>query len=396
MTDSPARTADATGAVVFASIVTLVLSIALIWVIPTPGPLDRLPDPPSGPDRVPSGPVVRTFPKGCAISPATVERLVGEPRVVKDGGRGVCAWSSRNGDDRSGRYLSISFELSLDTGATAYPNFLATGRAPLSAAMKSFGARWSDVTVQGVSGLGDEAVLQVSPSSGATVVTRVGNAKVVVQYSASRLPMPEAAARDGAFTAAAEVVTGLGARGPARPAVAPAARPAPSRTIPDLCAALSERTLRDLVGRDGAAEGSESRQTGLVAEGARQRGCSWRTPDFDLQVAVAVVPGAGPFDGTRLAAREYAIRHVDARAEETLSVRDRKYFHPVPGLGDEAFAAQVPGLVPGTVIFRDGDVLARVTYEESDEREPLSGDKALRGAYAAAREIARALSAEHS
>ncbi|TYB48136.1 hypothetical protein [Actinomadura chibensis] len=394
--NSSARTADATGAVVFASIVTLALSVALLWVIPTPGPLDLLPDPPSGPDRVPAGPLVRAVPAGCALSPATLERLVDGPRLVKDGARGVCAWASRGGDERSGRYLSIAVDLSPDTSATAYPYLLATGRAPLSAAMKSFGPRWSGVTGQAVTGLGDEALLQVSPSNGATVVARVGNARAVVQYTATRLPMPEAAARDGAFTAAAEVVAGLGARGPVRPAVAAPARPAPARTIPDLCAALPERTLRDLVAGDGAAGGSESAQTGLAVEGARQRGCTWRSPDRDLRVAVAVVPGAGPFDGVRSAAREYAIRHIDARAEEPLSVRDRKYFHPVPGLGDEAFAVHVPGVVPGTVLFRDGDALALVTYAESDERRPLSGGEALRGAYAAAREIARALSAEHS
>ncbi|MEU5877276.1 hypothetical protein [Spirillospora sp. NPDC047279] len=371
--------------------VVFVVSIILAWVIPARGSFEWMPDAPAAPDRVPSGPIVRTLPKGCGISAATVGRLVTEPRMSKDGGQGECVWSSRS-DEGSRRFLSIG--LSLSPGATTlqYAGMTRAGRSAVGEAMRSFGAKWSGMTDRRVTGLGDEALVQSSPSNGVTVVARTGNTKVIVQYRGIRLPLPEQTALDGALAAAAEVVTGLGAGTPARPVIAPAPRSTPARTVPDLCTAVSDRTLRRLL--KGPIDTDESRSTtmGLVVEGARYRGCSWTSMDSELKVITAVVPGGGPFDGTWLATREYVIRHGDARAEEPLSVRDRKYFRPVAGLGDQAYTAHVPGVIPAVVLFRDGNVLVQVTYEEADERHPIDGKHAMRGAYAAAKEVAPVLS----
>ena len=43
------------------------------------------------------------------------------------------------------------------------------------------------------------------------------------------------------------------------------------------------------------------------------------------------------------------------------------------------------------VVLTVGVVLVRVTYGSADEREPLGGRDALRGAYAAAKEVVEAL-----
>ncbi|WP_207946798.1 hypothetical protein, partial [Actinomadura sp. 7K507] len=185
----------------------------------------------------------------------------------------------------------------------------------------------------------------------------------------------------------------LGGSASARPAIAPAAHRAAAREIPDLCGSVSERTLRRLVKGEWYSDTPESGKGELTVEGAGRRGCSWISMERELQVSAAVMPGTELFDGTRLAIREYTMRHADARAEETLSVHDRKIFRAVAGLGDQAFAAHVPGAVPGVILFRDGDLLVQVTYEERDERRPLKGEHAVRGAYAAAQEVARALSA---
>ncbi|MFG2249075.1 hypothetical protein [Spirillospora sp. NPDC048823] len=387
----PRSGAGETGAIVFAFIIVSVLAVVLVATSPAPGSLDRLPDPPAGPDRIPAGPVITAIPVGCGISPATVGRLVTEPRMMKDGHRdGECMWSSGS-DDGSRHHLSIALTLTHGTAALS-PSGPATGRSPLAAAMKSFGPRWSDATTRAVTGLGDEALVQFAPSAGVSVVARVGNATVSVQYRDARGSIPERTARDGAFAAAAEVVDRLGARTPSRPAIAPAPDPSPARKIPDLCGSISERTLNRLLGGEQTPGPSgTSGSGGLAIKDADHRGCSRTSADRELTVTAAVVPGTDLFDGPRLATREYTMRHDDARAEETLSVHDRKYFHAVTGLGDQAFAAHVPGVVPGVVVFRDGALLVQVNYEEADERRPLSGEHAVRGAYAAAQEVAQAL-----
>ncbi|MEU5990044.1 hypothetical protein ABZ806_13810 [Spirillospora sp. NPDC047418] len=392
MTGTPRTTASPNGtggAVLFAAVVVIVLSIVLVKALPSPGSLDRLPDPPAGPDRVPAGPAVGAYPERCGVSAATLARLVPDARTAKDGGQGTCTWSSHRDDRKSERHLSVGF--TLFAGTALRPGVPQTGRAPAAAAMKSLGPKWSNVTGTAVTGLGDEAFVQVSPSTGATVVMRVGNANVTVQYRSLFLPLPEETARDGAFAAASEVAAALGTRTPAHPAIAAAPRPTPARTVPDLCAAVSERTLHRLVEGDSVTGEPASRGGALAIKDAEVSNCSWRSMDRELAVSAAVVPGSGLFDGARLATREYVMRHADARAEETLSVHDRKYFRAVTGLGDQAFAVQVPEVVPGEVVFRDGNVLVRVTYEATDEREPLSRKHALRGAYAAAQEVAQSL-----
>ena len=276
-------------------------------------------------------------------------------------------------------------------GTPLRPGAPQTGRAPVAAAMMALGPKWSSVSSTAVAGLGDEAFVQVSPSTGATVVMRVGNANVTVQYRSLFGALPEGTARDGAFATASEVAAALGARTPAHPAIAPAPRPAPPRTLPDLCTAVSERTLHMLVRGDDITGTSDSPGSARTVKDAKIGGCSWTSEDRELAVSATAMPGSGLIDGAGLATREYVMRHVDARAEETLSVHDRKYFRAVTGLGDQAFAVQIPEVIPGEVVFRDGDVLVRVTYEARDKRKPLSRAHAIRGAYAAAEEVAEAL-----
>ncbi|TDC95577.1 hypothetical protein, partial [Actinomadura sp. 7K507] len=182
-------------AVVFAFFVAFVISIVLVVVMPSPGSLDTLPAPPAGPDRVPAGRTIEAVPAGCGVSPATVGRLVTEPRTMSDGHKGECEWSS-GADGVSRRMLTVGLTLS---GGTPVRPLVGpeVGRSPVAAAMRSFRPKWSDVTPQAVTGLGDEALAQYSPSTGSTVVVRVGNAKVVVRYSGIGPPMPEETARSG-------------------------------------------------------------------------------------------------------------------------------------------------------------------------------------------------------
>ncbi|HEY8480036.1 MAG TPA: hypothetical protein VIL71_09420 [Spirillospora sp.] len=374
-------------ALVVAFVTTLLISIVLVVVMPSGGP-GALPAPPSAPDRVPAGPVIATVPPNCAISPGTVGRLVAEPRLTKQT-LTECQWTS-GGGGASRRSLYVGIGLHHGTGG-ALANVVQPGRSPIGAAMMSFGARWSGSSLHAVTGLGDEAIVRYSPSDGSTVVARIGNATVVVTYLDTRRPMPEDTARNGAFTAASEVVDRLGARSPSRPAVAPAADPSPARETPDVCDAVSERTLNRLVRDDREFRRARPEEAGLVVRGARGVGCSWTSQEQRLRVAAVVVSGNALWDGTRLAARAYTIGHNDARAEETLSVRDEKIFHSVPDLGDQAFTVHVPGVLPGTVVFRDGDLLVQASYGEVDERHPMEGGDAVRGAYAAARDVAEAL-----
>ncbi|MEU8347633.1 hypothetical protein AB0C74_38540 [Spirillospora sp. NPDC048832] len=220
----------------------------------------------------------------------------------------------------------------------------------------------------------------------------MGSANVSVQYRSLFGTLQEGTARDGAFAAASEVVAALGGR-PAQPAIAGAPNPTPARTVPDLCAAVPKRTLRRLVKDDSVTGSTDAGSAALAIKDADTGGCSWRSNGRELAVSAAVVPGSELFDGARLATREYEMRHHDARAEETLSVHDRRYFRAVTGLGDQAFAVHVPEVIPGEIVFRDGNVVVRVTYEATDERHPLSRKDAVRGAYAAAQEIAKALNA---
>ncbi|QKW36726.1 hypothetical protein HUT06_24095 [Actinomadura sp. NAK00032] len=394
MTGTPRSAASQNGtggAVPFAAVVVIVLSIVLVKALPSPGSLDRMPDPPSGPDRVPAGPVVEAYPEHCGISAATLARLVPDARTTRGGGQGTCTWSSQKDDRRSERHLSVGF--TLFHGSALRPGMPQPGRAPAAAAMRSLGPRWSNVPGTAVTGLGDEAFMQFSPSTGSTVVMRVGNANVTVQYRSIFWPIPKKTAQDGAFAAASEVVAALGARTPARPAIAAAPQPTPARAVPDLCAAVSERTVHRLVEGDSVTGEPTSRGGALAIKDAKVSNCSWTSMDRELSVSAAVVPGSDLFDGARLATREYAMRHDDARTEETLSVHDKRYFRAVPGLGDQAFAVQIPEVIPGEVVFRDGNVLVRVTYEAADERKPLSRKHAIRGAYAAAQEVAQALAA---
>ncbi|QFG23546.1 hypothetical protein [Actinomadura sp. WMMB 499] len=374
----------------FAAVMVLTLSLVLLWVTPKPGSLERLPDPPSGPEHVAAGPVAGTVPAGCAVSAATIERLVPRPRLRDDGGGGTCEWSSDGGERR----LRLTVEVNLASGRTVagYPE-LSPGRSPVSAAMASFAPKWTDAPARVVTGLGEEAFAQFAPSQGALVVARSGNAEVAVRYHESFTPLPEEEARSGALAAAAEVLAGLGA--PASAALAPAPRATPARTIPDPCASVSGVTLNRLVqGDDVVGTSARVNAVAVTEADAEQRGCNWMSEEHRLRAGVTVLPGTKLFDGTRQAVREYAVRYLDARAEETLSVHDEKRFHPVTGLGDEAFAVHVPGVVPATIVFRDGNLLAGVTYTEADERRPLDGRLALRGAYAAAQDLAEAVSGD--
>ncbi|NEA29123.1 hypothetical protein, partial [Actinomadura bangladeshensis] len=214
MTGTPRSAASPNGtggAVLFAAVVVLVLSVVLVKALPSPGSLDRLPDPSAGPDRVPAGPIVDAYPERCGISAATLARLVPDARTTRDGGQGTCTWASQKDDRKSERHLSVGF--TLFPGSALRPGMPQTGRAPVAAAMMSLGPKWS-VPGKAVTGLGDEAFMQISPSTGATVVMRVGNANVSVQYRSLFWPIAEGTAREGAFAAASEVVAALGARTP--------------------------------------------------------------------------------------------------------------------------------------------------------------------------------------
>ncbi|MBE1531897.1 hypothetical protein [Actinomadura algeriensis] len=371
-----------------AAALVLIVALVLVRANQEPAPLDRLPDPPAGPAQVTAGPVTEKLPETCAVSAATVERLVRDPRMRMDGSQGTCEWAP-GGDGEERRYLTIGIEMFRGAPPEASPP-QQPGRTPVSAAMTAFAPKWSDVPARAVTGLGDEALAQISPSAGATVVARVGNAKVTVQYRDVGTPLSERAARDGAFAAAAEAVAGLGARGPARPALAPAPRPAPARTIPDLCASVSDGTLSALV-EDGARTGSPTQGGALGVEGGKSRRCIWSSTERELEVSVTAMPDTELIEGPQQATRQYEMRYLDAHAEKTLSTHDEKRFLPVKGLGDQAFATHVPDVVPATVVFREGDLLAEVTYTGARGADPLDGRHALRGAYAAAQDLAKAL-----
>lgn len=97
---------------------------------------------------------------------------------------------------------------------------------------------------------------------------------------------------------------------------------------------------------------------------------------------------------------------LDDRAERPVSRRDERWFHPLSGLGDQAFGAYlaesgtrgsgIPS--PARVVVRTGTALISVTYgakqgdgAEGDSIPPLTREEAVNGAYAVARSALRAV-----
>lgn len=102
---------------------------------------------------------------------------------------------------------------------------------------------------------------------------------------------------------------------------------------------------------------------------------------------------AQPGGAVRAATSRYLTRHHDARADEPISVRARKYFSALNGPGEQAFAGWVEEGSAPRVVFRVRDVVVEVVYDDAAApgEEPLAKDQAVAGVYAAAVNVAKAL-----
>ncbi|KAB2344130.1 hypothetical protein [Actinomadura rudentiformis] len=371
-----------------AGIAGLALTVGAAVVLGGNGPDrgDALPAPPVGPDRVPHGPVVSRLPAVCGLSTGTIATLVPRARRYGSGDFGGCQWTSDS------RRLTITIDvLVVPLAGPSSSHHVPTSL--MSTAIEAFLEKADpDLKATAVTGLGDDAFAAYTPSNGAKVIFRVGNAVVTVQHGGSLVSSEKGLSRQkafhGAFKAAAETAQSLGSSSAAPAFVSQTSRQ-PTR-LPKPCATVTAPTL-DKLFKD-APDHHESPTSSSEPE-AR---CTWTSQQRTLQVTLVSEPKPQAGGAVRTATNRYLMRHHDARAEEPISVHAEKYFSALTGPGEEAFAAWVEEGSAPRVVFRVRDVVVEVVYDDAtppgeDDAEPLTKDQAVAGAYAAAVNVAKAL-----
>ncbi|MFI0352765.1 hypothetical protein [Actinomadura sp. 9N407] len=367
------------------------------------------------PDRVPAGPVVAEIPQGCGLSEKVRDRLAprGEPTgLIFDADSESCTWEtgaiawSLGGGNRT---LAVR----IDKGNAGVPS-------PVSVAMDDFaraldarpdsGSSTARGAVRKVTGLGDEAVTlektgRDTPGNETrtvAVVFRGGNIVVQVEYGGADYAGDGARARpdkvkaldakaalDGAFMAAADIAENMRLALDARPAVAGERhRPPPLRRVPPACGLLSGRETEDL-----DAPGAPYRQKyALLLDkdfpGADLDRCSW---DLSLNAEIASIADTEAAGGTEAASRAYLREYHRSRASGPVNRPHDVDFHPLAGIGDEAFIVfgrdgvgdEARG--QAEVLFRVRNTLVRIECEAYEG----SAVEALDRAYAAAVKAAR-------
>lgn len=352
-------------------------------------------------DPVPKlGRTITGKPELCGVTEATLDELMPRHSTLYGGAHDTskCLWTHENDKRMAQRELQVKIHLtepqpSLGSRLEAAPPAVAVAMG-----------RYADAGTVGkdgvlaVHGLGDEAKIWYEDHHGATAVTRVRNAVVTVDYSGrnNSKSLPRKTAFTGAMRAAADVAKSLGSAH--RPEVADAVPvPAKAPITRDLTTCDLIPTARAATLLDDDSVQPEATQGIDTDDGQSKSGtCTWETDhDTTMTLAVDRYPDSVPGSGTRAARRSYLERYISMRAAEPISDTDERYFTPLRGLGEQAFAGFVAESLPARVTLRERNVVIRITYTSSDDDHPLSRQDAVSVAYTAASVAADALPKPH-
>lgn len=393
------RPARAAIVVVVCAALVAAVTITLVSV-PAPLPAPRtLPH-----DPVPAERIRWSTPVNCGINAATRKALIPDATLDVAGDEGSCRWYANVGTSGD---LSLKVTITAHHAGPGVPGVTDAGDSSVAAAISALNVAgaYQGATSTPLTGLGDEAILSETPSTGtrsADVEFRTDNVTVQAEYSTtfnpdSGRPKWVGRLRAGALRAAADVARALGA--PAAPTVTAAPPRASAVHTPASACDVVPSGLRDrLLGEDdqnvdpGDQDG-DPYLSGSLLRGDHDQTCDLSTDGRKLTVAIAT--GTRP-TAVRDASREYLRRYLEARAEKPLSGDDDRYFHALSGLGDQAFCAyleegsSLPNVEsPARVVVRAGPALISVVYSadttgHEDDTEPLTRDDAVDGAYAVA------------
>ena len=356
--------------------------------------LSGLPAPRTGTDRIPTGSVIKQRPENCGLSAATVAPLTVQERPDKDS----CSWS-----DPQATHKSLTARVSIHSGTELdRPSVLGNAAdvpigIPVTAAMSGFDDERAEAKSgerKLVTGLGDEGFLQyekLPTHQNAAVIFRVGNAEGRVSLEApleGGSSVPPEKLKGDALKAAAEISESLSRNAPHVPSIAPDDSRRDLATPGSVCRLVPEGTVSKVITDSG--KGRILKQ--LSASKPTRTTCGWGKGIPGLVLTVAPFRRQGPADGTRLASREYARLHTFAREAPVGSDRV-KYFTPVSGLGDQAFAAYAANIGPVRVVFRKGNLLVEAIYNDRSENNPAPGKDQIKAAYTVAEKAATRLPA---
>lgn len=363
-----------------------------------------------GHDPVPKpGKAIVGMPARCGVTRATLRDLVPHAYAL-DGGTGAsdhCYWSHDDHGKGTERKLVVNFHL---RGPIPQRGNSA-GSPAVAVAMYDYGR----VGVLGkdgllaVHGLGDEAKISYDDHHHESDVTmRVRNAVVTVAYSGWNGSRALSGRRGfaGALHAAADVAKSLGAAHDPKIAHAvPVPPTAPITHTGKACKLIPAARVAELLDSDpdlvDPEDQSSTEQHGDDGAGdrdgaAKSTACEWTTGHAGaLRVSVDRYPDVSPGSGTRAAKRDYRQRYVSVRAAEPISDDDERYFAPLRGLGEQAFAGYIEETLLARVVLRDRNVLIRVMYASAGDDHPLTREQAVGIVYTAATIAADALPERH-
>ncbi|TDD69221.1 hypothetical protein E1293_36020 [Actinomadura darangshiensis] len=377
-------------------------------------------------DPVPSGPIARGLPENCGVSEATLKAVVPEREMRENGDFGYCEWSQRISAES--RYLTVELTQLREDGmkqsdATTYGTLAAdwiddaerlqfgvmrgprVKVAPLAAAVEmTTPTTRTDEEVLAVKGLGEDAVAAHDPSAGALVAFRVGNTVGSISYRGTGpRPAPQKELMDVALRIASDSARALGMPPRVKPEAVkqektPDGGKKPSGACSLVPAAAMEHALggkpssKELAFATNRVEPPDLEPPDVGSRQVMQQtGCRWKANGHTMRVVLRAIPDTGQDTGVRLATRGYLMMHLNARAEEPLSRKGKKYFTALKGLGQQAFGSYVEGSTPARVLFRRGGVLAEVSYGHPDGSEPSDGKSAVGLAYDIAAQVQKGM-----
>ena len=385
-----------------AAVILLVIAVVTVKLV-TGGPdssvdPSALPDPPAAAaDPIPTGPIIKKIPADCGLSKATVTALVPKGRPTQ---QQRCQWAE---DGASATSLTVHIEVhSAPSSEFPQRGLIGSRRVetlpgtPIATAMSDFAggqpARGESnfKHSERVTGLGDEALFKdnfnlAQDEDFAEVRFRIGNTVALVIYESSGEKdqgVPERKIASGALKAAAEIAEGLWKPAPHRPSMAPKDVVDDYEPLDSACHLVPKESIGKVVDDEFGGRPAKAPVNGF--HDASQIGCGWQSEDHRLTLSVLAYRAQGPINGPHNASRQYAALHADTRA----APGGEKYFAPISGLGDQAFAAYAKDATPGRVLFRKANFLVEVVYTEADGASPLTRQDQLKGAYAIATQAA--------
>ncbi|MBO2452355.1 hypothetical protein J4573_35060 [Actinomadura barringtoniae] len=352
-----------------------------------------------------AGPVTQRLPRDCGLSAATLRSLVPKAEVVENGDFGECRWFVRE--------QSLSLEVSLRayvSGSVAdlpgsvlaiSSSGLRWGRvrtSPLGDAVTATGlARYSNDEPEPLTGVGEDGVGGFRAGTGAGWTQfRVGNVVARVSYGVDRFggakPRAEASLRASALKASAEIARSLGSAPHGTPAYGTGGGAgAPLAPPSSACGLVSGKVLGKVIkGHRSPTPNTDVAKDGVLVQGRRST-CAWGAKDRVLTVTVASGPGADRRAAEQAAARAYLASQLNAQAGQPISGDDEKYYKPLTGLGDQAFASYLEEGSPGRIMVRSRNLLLEVTFASNSRSKPPNRRQSIDAVSAVAAEAASKL-----